>query len=89
MRPHDPPAPCRQPSLQAAALLLPLALLLAAAAGSQAQVVEEPPYLPACASNSLNDFRENFASRGVSFDLSNLGKYVYEVSVGKPNKNLL
>ncbi|KAI7837809.1 hypothetical protein COHA_008437 [Chlorella ohadii] len=63
-----------------AAALLSLALLLAAAAGSYAAegVVEEPPYLPTCSSKSLNDFRENFANRGVKFNLSNAGQYVYD-----------
>lgn len=43
-------------------------------------MIEEPPYLPTCSSKSLNDFRENFANRGVKFNLSNAGQYIYDVS---------
>lgn len=60
--------------------MLHVALLLAAVGSSRAAVLEELPYLPACASSSLSDFRENFDNRGVAFNLSNAGKYVYDVS---------
>lgn len=39
------------------------------------------PYLPSCAGFTQADFTSGFADRGVGFNLSNAGDYVYEVGV--------
>lgn len=75
-----PTALCARPKTPQVAAVLQVALLLAAVGSSRAAIVEKLPYLPACASSSLSDFRENFDNRGVAFNLSNAGKYVYDVS---------
>ncbi len=37
------------------------------------------PYLPSCSGFTVQDFRNEFESRGTAFNLSNTGKYVYDV----------
>lgn len=36
------------------------------------------PYLPSCSGFTVQDFRNEFESRGTAFNLSNTGKYVYD-----------
>lgn len=37
------------------------------------------PFLPTCSVYTLEDFRADFGTRGIAFNLSNAGDYIYDV----------
>lgn len=40
------------------------------------------PFIPTCSGFSIDTFEEKWSSRGLQFNLSNAGDYVYDVSGG-------
>lgn len=70
-----------RPTVAAAAAVAALVLAAAALPGAAAQPLEQlDPYIPSCSSYTQGDFKQKFLSRGVEFNLSNAGDYVYNVS---------